>query len=298
MDSSEPAPHLLDAIRGELFNCSLDADAAVAEARAQAIEESGSGFRVFRTGAELRADQWAALAPQLCAHTAAAQERTVEDLAALVAQYEVPWPWVRAAWTRSDVQFAEDLAAACGDAVVFDLNPPYDVINPATSRKPPPAACVRETRIVVSHSAVSADRDALVEPLLQVLARVWIRTTDDEHWATIQAAVAEHLAGCRSARAATPQAVQEGVIADTMVIATGGWWYGYAAERRLFEDCDAEPDRGVRAQLATAVEAALFQCPYDAEAAATAWPAADFNGWLAASIEWAQIARDVCDDGA
>ena len=295
VDSSEPPPHLLGAIRGELFNCSLDADAAVAEARAQAIEESGSGFRL-RTGAERRAAQWAAMAPGLCAHTAAAQERTVEGLAALVAQYEVPWPWVRAAWTRSDVQFAEDLAAACGDAVVFDLNPPYDVLNPEASRNPPPAACVRETRIVVSHSAVSADRDALVEPLLQVLARVWIRTTDDEHWATIQAVFAEHLAGCRSARAATPQAVQEGVIADTMVSAARGLWYGYAAERRLFEDCDAEPIRG-GSDLASAVEAALFQCPYDAEAAATAWPATDFNGWLAASVEWAKVARDVCDDG-
>ena len=90
VDSSEPPPHLLGAIRGELFDCSLDADAdaAVAEARAQAIEESESGFRLFRTGAELRADQWAAMAPRLCAHTAAAQERTVEGLAAMVSRVE------------------------------------------------------------------------------------------------------------------------------------------------------------------------------------------------------------------
>ena len=88
VDSSEPPPHLLGAIRGELFNCSLDADAAAAEARAQAIEESESGFRLFRTGAELRADQWAAMAPRLCAHTAAAQERTVEGLAAMVSRVE------------------------------------------------------------------------------------------------------------------------------------------------------------------------------------------------------------------
>ena len=298
VDSSEPAPHLLGAIRGELFNCNLDAEAAVAGARAQATEESGSGFRVFRTGAELRADQWAALAPELCAHTAAAHERTVEDLAALVAQYEVPWPWVRAAWTRSDVQFVEDLAAACGDAVVFDLNPPYNFSNPEASRNPPPAACVREARILVSHSAVSADRDALVAPLLQVLARIWNRTTDDEDWATVQAAFAEHLAGCRSARAATPQAVQEGAIADTMMSVFGvlaaweartdddEWW--------LFEDCDAEPDRGVRAQLATAVEAALFGCPYDAEAAEAAWMASNPSAMGFYTAGWAGTAQDVC----
>ena len=317
VDSSEPAPHLLDAIRAELFNCSLDADAAAAEARAQAIEESGSGFRLLRTGAELRAAQWAAMAPELCAHTAAAQERTVEDLAAVVAQYEGPWPWVRAAWIRSDVQFVEDLAAACGDGAVFDLNPPYDVLNREATRNPPPAACVREARILVSHSAVSADRDALVAPLLQVLARIWNRTTDDEHWATVQAAFDEHwatvqaafdghLAGCRSARAATPEAVGEGVIADTMVSTAGGLtqygsWYHYADERWLFEDCDADRVR-IRGRgggaLAAAVEAALFQCPYDAEAAEAAWEATNPNGWTGTDYAWAQIARDVCDDGA
>ena len=299
VDSSEPAPHLLDAIRAELFNCSLDADAAAAEARAQAIEESESVLR-FATGEELRAAQWAAMAPKLCAHTAAAQERTVEDLAAVVAQYEVPWPWIRAAWTRSDVQFVEDLAAACGDAAVFDLNPPYDVFNPEATRNPPSAACVRETRILVSHSAAAADRDALVEPLLQALARVWNRTTDDEHWATIQAAFAEHLAGCRSARAATPQAVQEGAIADTMVSLFGGLiqngtWHNYDDDEWwLFEDCDAEPDRGVRAQLTTAVEAALFGCPYDAEAAEAAWTASNASAMGFYTAGWAGTAQDVC----
>ena len=315
MDSSEPAPHLLGAIRGELFNCSLDVDAAAAEARAQAIEESGLGW--LRAGSVLRAAQWVAMAPQVCAYTAAAQERTVEDLAAVVAQYEVPWPWVRAAWGQSDVQFAEDLAAVCGDAAVFDLNLPYDVFNLEASRNPPPAACVREARILVSYSAVSADRDALVAPLLQVLARIWNRTTDDENWATVQAAFDEHWAtvqaafdghlfGCRSARAATPEAVGEGVIADTMVSTAGGLtqygsWYHYADERWLFEDCDADRVR-IRGRgggaLAAAVEATLFQCPYDAEAAEAAWAATNPNGWTGTDYAWAQIARDVCDDGA
>ena len=299
VDSSEPAPHLLDAIRVELFNCSLDADAAAAEARAQAIAEDGSVFR-FRTGAELRTAQWASMAPELCAHTAAGQERTVEDLAAVVAQYEVPWPWVRAAWTRSDIQFVEDLASACGDAAVFDLNPPYDVFNPEASRNPPAAACVRAEQVLVSHSAAAADRDALVEPLLQVLARVWNRTTDDEDWVTVQAMFAEHLAGCRSARAATPQGVQEGVLADTMVSAAGGAWNRYPAERWIFEDCDAEPLSGERAQLAAAVEAALFHCPYDAEAAEEAWAASNPNAMdlAAAALRWGGTAQDVCGDDA
>ena len=301
VDSSEPAPHLLDAIRAELFNCSLDADAAAAAARAQAIEEDGSVIR-FRTGAELRAAQWAAMSPELCAHTAAGQGRTIEVLAAVVAQYEVPWPWVRAAWNRSDIQFVEDLAAACGDAAVFDLNPPYDFLNPEAARNPPPAACVRETRILVSHSAAAADRDALIAPLLQVLARVWNRTTEDEHWATIQAAFAEHLAGCRNARAATPQAVQEGAITDTMLSVFGvlaaseartdydEWW--------LSEDCDVEPDRAVRGQLATAVEGVLFGCPYDAEAAEAAWMASNSSAMGFYTAGWARTARNVCGDGA
>ena len=297
VDSSEPAPHLLGAIRAELFNCSLDADAAAAEASAQAIEESASVLRL-RTGAEFRTAQWAAMAPRLCAHTAAGQERTVENLAAVVAQYEVLWPWVRAAWTRSDVEFVEDLAAVCGDAAVFDLNLPYDFFNPEAYRNPPPVACVREARILVSHSAAAADRDELVAPLLQVLARVWNRTTDDEDWATVQAAFDEHLAGCRSARAATPEAVQEGAIADTMMSVFGvvaarealadddEWW--------LFEDCDAEPDRGVRAQLATAVEAALFGCPYDAEAAEAAWLASGASAMGFYTAGWAGTAQDIC----
>ena len=220
VDSSEPAPHLLDAIRVQLFDCGLDADAAAAEARAQAIEEDGSVLRL-RTGAETRTAQWAAMAPRLCAHTAAGQERTLDDLAAVVAQYEVPWPWVRATWARSDIQFVEDLTAACGDAAVFDLNVRYDFFNPEAHLNPPPVACVREARILVSHSAATADRDEIVAPLLQVLARVWNRTTDDEDWATVQAAFAEHLAGCRSASTVTPDAVQEGAIADTMMSVFG-----------------------------------------------------------------------------
>ena len=301
VDSSEPAPHLLGAIRAELFNCSFDADAAAAEARAQAIEESASVLRLLRTGAESRTAQWAAMAPRLCAHTAAGQERTVEDLAAVVAQYEVLWPWVRAAWTRSDIEFAEDLTAACGDAAVFDLNVRYDFFNLEAHRDPPPVACVREARILVSHSAATADRDEIVAPLLQVLARVWNRTTDDEDWPTVQAAFAEHLAGCRSARASTPQAVQEGAIVDTMMSVFGvstalnartddEWW--------LSEDCVAEPDRDVRAQLATAVEAALFECPYDAEAAEAAWLASGASAMGFYTAGWARTARGICDDGA
>ena len=82
VDSSEPAPQLLDAIQAALFNCSFDSEAAAVEARAEAFEESGSGFRL-RTDAELRTAGWAVLAPQLCTHTAAAQERTIKDLAAV-----------------------------------------------------------------------------------------------------------------------------------------------------------------------------------------------------------------------
>ena len=307
VDSSEPPPHLLDAIRAQLFNCSLDAEAVAAEARAQAIEESGSGFRL-RTGAELRADEWAAIAPQLCAHTAPMQERVLEDLAAVVAQYEVPWPWVRAAWARSDVQFVGDLEAACGEVAVFDLNPPYDVFNLEAYRNPPPAVCVREARILVSHNVVGADRDGLVEPLLQVLARVWNRTNDDDHWATIQGAFAEHLAGCRSASAATPEAVQEGVLADTMVSTAGGLiqngsWHHYADERWNFEDCAAAPvhtRRRGRSALAAAVEVALFGCPYDAEAAEAAWAESNPSSLdlSAATLGWEEIAQDVCGSDA
>ena len=182
--------------------------------------------------------------------------------------------------------------------MVFDLNLRYDFFNPEAYRDPPPVACVREARILVSHSAVAADRDELVAPLLEVLARVWNRTTDDEDWATVQAAFDEQLAGCRSAREATPQAVQEGAIVDTMMSVFGvaaargaladddEWW--------LFEDCDAEPDRGVRAQLATAVEAALFGCPYDADAAEAAWLASGASAMGFYTAGWAGTAQDVC----
>ena len=280
VDSSEPAPHLLTAIRRQLLNCGFDGEAAKAAAQAKADEESGSTFRIRRTVEEQRVDAWAALVPQVCADTPQLQGRTVQALEAVVAGHETPWPWLRAAWTASDIRFVDDLTAACPANSTIPLGWSFD-----DRGDPPAVACVRGTEILFALLAVQADEERLTEPLLQALARVWKNTANNE-WAPIQHAFSTYYAGCYSDQRPTPAQLQEALIADTMVIATGAihkhnfQGTGYQPKSVTWPTilgCDASSDPLHHVPLLGAVTSALFRCPYDDAAAHDAWIAAGGN---------------------
>ena len=310
VDSSEPPPHLLSAIEEELFNCGFDVAAAQAVAEANAERESGSSFRLFLSDEEQRVNWWADLVPRLCADTAPVQGQTLEVLAAIVAQYEVPWPWVREAWEASAIQFVGDLAEVCPAG---GLRLTRDLFGGRGAYADPPAvACVRGSQLMLAHATAQADADLLPEPLLQALARVWSNTAGDR-WRPVRDAFAQHYAGCYSERQPTPEQLLEAVLADAMVIATGviseSLFEGYGYEVRTsssepFEGCDVlryeRPD-----DLMAILVAVLFRCLYDDDAAREAWAAAggDTGAWGLPIFggpegKWQRIAAVTCGDVA
>ncbi len=302
VDAAEPAPHLLTAIRTELFNCRFDGEAAQAAARAKADDESGSSIRLFRSAEEQQASAWAALVPRLCADTAHVQRRTLQALEAVVASHEVPWPWLRTAWEASDIQFVDDLTEVCPPNSNFPLGSTLNDWNPPT------VACVHGTQILFALLAVQTDEARLAEPLLQALARVWNNTAGVE-WTPIRDAFAAHYAGCHNDQLPTPEQLQEALIADTMLLATSaiddyayqGTGYQPGTGSTPFPGCDAPRDDPPE-ELLNAVTTTLFHCPYDDDAARNAWVTAGGNpdSWewsltgRSLSQDWQNLAEDVC----
>ena len=204
----------------------------------------------------------------------------MQALEAVVAGNEMPWPWLRAAWTASDIRFVDDLTAACAANSTIPLGWSFD-----DWWDPPAVACVRGTEILFGLLAVQADEERLTEPLLQALARVWNNTANSE-WAPIQHAFSTYYAGCYSDQRPTPEQLQEALIADTTVIASralnsfpfqGTGYLPGTGSGPSFLGCDTPLHPDPPSGRLNAVTSALFRCPYDAAAARDAWIAAGGN---------------------
>ncbi|MCY3845855.1 MAG: hypothetical protein OXH69_20200 [Acidobacteria bacterium] len=308
VDSTKPAPHLLRAIRSELFNCSLDVEAAQAAAKAQAGSESG--LSLFPSDEELRVDAWANMVPQYCADTAAVQEQTLAVLDGVVGRYEVAWPWVRAAWSAGDARFVADITEICPQGEVFLLRPPFDIFKSGAQTEPPSATCAHGTQVLLDlgiiKAGVGSDPEAMRMPLLQALARIWDRTAVDQ-WQAIRDLAGEQYAGCTSVSSSTPEELQNEILADLLVALTdselgeASWRPPATAWDEPFEGCDSEDSQQL-ADLRLEVAAALFQCPYDDNAARAAWEAGGGSspwGWGnvfgGPESEWRSLARDLCE---
>ena len=181
------------------------------------------------------------------------QEQGIALVEAVVERYEGAWPWVRNAWARSDVQFFDrQLPEPCSGAV----------------------ACVGGDQLLLTLRAVQDE-----ETVLHELAHVWNNIAAGESWRAIREGFADHYAGCYSSRATTPERLQEELLADAMVIASGATIkilsfgaYGYYEDGLWgsgFGGCLVDSSEPAP-HLLSAIESELFNCGFDVEAAQAA----------------------------
>ena len=296
VDSSEPPPELLTSIERELFNCSFDLVAAHEQA-------NNANTSFLQSDEQRRLAHWEALIPRVCAHDPTVQADAITEIDAIIAKFEIAWPWVRDAWEVSSVEITEDLTDSCPPDASLTLRRNIFGGSDAFS-DPPIAICVIGTDLSITLSGLDEGEEMFREPLLHALARVW-NAMSPQVWQPVQTIFAEHYAGCHSTREPDPQRLQQHLLTDAMVFTAGDYAndsifdaYGYFPGHgdQPFLGCSAafnEPSEN----LMDAVEQTLFRCPYQQADAEAAWlDENDAFSVVFGSItrHWESVAEDVC----